>query len=243
MISAVSQTQVPSRILCCLPGRLVVAWAVLGAAVAVGLMYIPAVYLAESSDWPPYSSQIPIFLSRRGIFFTEARVRVFGTVVYEERSQESEELDVTIDRWYGRVAARLAVVGGLVGALVGWSEQRRWRRGKLTRQRSGWLWLPASVVVFGLLVVAGIPGDVRWSLLNQVRWEMRVNKGVGSISSWSDWLEWQADEMARLAVVSVVIGWAVHVAVGARGVRSMVGRRPEQAADYGEDEVRAEGVK
>jgi hypothetical protein len=238
-IRSVSQTKASSRFLRYLPGRLVVAWAVLGAAAGVALMYCPAVYEVKLSDPGGYitPSESPR-LSRRGIYFTDVRVRVLRTVVYEENSQEHQDISHTIDQWHRRVATRLLLLGAIFGGLIGWHEQRRWRKKQSPRDRRGWLWLPVSGAVFALLVFAGLPGVGGLSLWDEVRWDMRFAQAFGS-RSWTlkDVFESQRGEVARLAVCSVVIGWAAHVAAGARGVRLMVGRRPEQAADYGDDVV------
>src|SRR5687767_8005663 len=98
-------------------------------------MYVPAVYDGRSSDMPDRWGQPPVFLSRMGVYFTEGRVRVLGDVVYEEQSQDTDEIYRAIDRWHTRVAGRLAAIGALVGALVGWREQRRWRRRPVARRR------------------------------------------------------------------------------------------------------------
>src|SRR5262245_31289193 len=98
-------------------------------------------------------------------------------------------------------------------------------------------WLPASVAVFALLGFAGVPGVGGLSLWDEVRFRMRLAEAFGSNWTLKDLFESQWDEIARLAVHSVAIGWVAHVAAGARGVRLMAGRRPEQAADYGENVV------
>jgi hypothetical protein len=236
MITSVTPTKPSSPILRCLPGRLVLAWAVLGAAAAVGLMYVPAVYEGRSSGMSDeLTEEPPVFLSRIGMFFTEGRVRVLGEVVCEGRSQDPGEIYEAIDRWHTRVAGRLAAIGAILGALVGWREQRRWRRRPVVRRRGGWLWLPASVAVFSVLAVAGVPGENALTLWREWRWEMRVAETAGVGLSWKELWDLHGGVIVRLAMYSVAIGWAVHVAAGARGVRLSFGRRPEQAADYGED--------
>jgi len=242
MISSVSPTETSSRIVRYLPGRLVVAWSVLGAAAAVGLMWVPAVYEAQSSDSPPYSSQTRIYLSRIGVFFSEGRVRVLGKVVYEEKYGERGETAQAINWWHCRVAAFHAGVGGLLGALVGWREQRRYRRQQSPAQRIGWLWIPLGVAIFVLLFVFGIPGDIEWSLLDLLRSQIRFAEEYSLSWSWKNLLDLPPGDVVRLVTVSVAIGWAVHVAAGARGVRLSFGRRLEQAADYGEDWLRARAV-
>src|SRR5262245_35327594 len=117
MISAVTQTKVRSRILRCLPGRLVVAWAVLGAATAVGLMYFPRVFNARTTALPMFTANSPY----------EGRVRVLGVVVYDERSPNHVSLYVTVQWWLYGVMAGFAVLGAFVGAIIGRREERRWR--------------------------------------------------------------------------------------------------------------------
>src|SRR5205823_1801962 len=82
---------------------------------------------------------------------SSGRVRVLGTVVYEEGSKLPEEIGRGILWWHQRVLASLLLAGGLVGAPVGWREQRRSRRRLLTAERGGRLWLVASLVVFAIL--------------------------------------------------------------------------------------------
>ena len=237
MIRAVSQTKAPARILRCLPGRLVMAWAVLGAAAAVALMYCPAVYEVKLSDSESFLTSDNIYLWRQGIIFTDVQIRVLGIVVYEQHSQDREEIYEAIDQWHRRIAILLFLIGAIIGGLFGWREQRRWRRKQSPHDQRGWLWLPVSAAVFALLVFAGVPGVSGPSLSALVRWEMRAAQWSGPGWTLAELFDERWGEIARLAVYSVVIGWAAHVAAGARGVRWMAGRRPEQAADYGEDVV------
>src|SRR5262245_32097695 len=130
MIGSVSQTQskAPSRVLRCLPGRLVVAWAVLGAAAGVALMYWPAVYHEEAIHWSGVWKSQGETTDRAT---SSGQVRVLGTVVYDEQSRLPEEIGRAILEWRQRVTATLLLLGGLGGlggALVGWREQRRFRR-------------------------------------------------------------------------------------------------------------------
>src|SRR5262245_9024599 len=224
MISAVSQTKSPSRILRYLPGRLVVAWAVLGAAAAVGLMYFPPVFSARTTALPMFTALSPY----------EGRVRVLGVVVYDERSPDHVSLYVTVQWWLYGVMAGFALLGALVGVIIGRREERRWRRGPTDTGRGGWLWLAASAFAFTFLVCVGVPGDVDWSVYERVRFGLRY--GVPAAFRWSSVL-FGPGEVARLMVAAVAIGWAVHVALVARGVQWMGGRQPDQAADYGDDVV------
>jgi hypothetical protein len=226
MIRAVSQTKASSRILRCLPGRLVVAWAVLGAAAAMGVMYFPAVYKAQSTDRPLFTTQMPM----------EGQVRVFGKVVYDEKSWQPDEIRGAIDGWRRGMTAGFAAVGGLLGALIGRREQRRLKGNCEFGCRGGRLGLVASAAAFAFLFVAGVPGDVEWSLYEWMRWEIWFIDQLG-VTMWRRMSAFYAIDLALLTIVSIAIGWAVHVAAGARGVRLLVGRRPEQAADYGENVV------
>ena len=224
MIRSVSPTEAQSRILRYLPGRLVVAWAVLGAAAGVALMYVPFVYEARLSDWPKSSKSPP-----------EGRVRVLGKVVCDAKSQG--EPPKMVNWWHRRVAACLAALGGLGGALVGWREQYRLRRSGSARPSGGRFSLAVTIAVFVLLVVAGVPGADEWTLLDHWRWRMRFAKELGASRLWTDLAGFSSREFVRLAIVSVAIGWAANVAAGARGVRLSFGRQPEEAADYGDDLV------
>ena len=178
MIGSVSQTQrkTPSRILRCLPGRLVVAWAVLAAAAAVALLYSPVVYeeraIHFSGAWLS-SEELPNRATSSG------RVRVLGTVVYEEGSKLPQEIGRGILWWRHRVLASLLLAGGLAGAMVGWREQRRSRRRPLPGERGGRLWLVASLVVFAILTVAGFPGDDQLSLWYwlESEWSLAIRFG------------------------------------------------------------------
>jgi hypothetical protein len=242
MIGSVSQTQrkTPSRILRCLPGRLVVAWAVLGAAAAVALMYAPVVYeeraIHISGAWRS-NEGLPNRATSSG------RVRVLGTVVYEESSKLPEEIGRGILWWQQRVLASLLLVGGLVGALVGWREQRRARRRALPRERGGRLWLVASLVVFAILTVAGFPGDGRVTLWFWLEGEWSLAIRFGPRLPEKERFESEFFAFARVTIAAIVIGWAAHVTARARGVRWPTSRRPEQAADYGDEVVGPQGVK
>src|SRR5262245_40503030 len=85
MIDSVSPTEAPSRVLRYLPGRVVVAWAVLGAAAAMVLMYSPVVYEERASNWRLWSPDREN-TSSRAEFSSKGRVRVLRTVVYEEKA-------------------------------------------------------------------------------------------------------------------------------------------------------------
>jgi hypothetical protein len=224
MIGSVSQAEAPSRILPYRPGRLVVAWAVLGAAAGVALMYLPFVYQARSTDLPLFSTQMPLV----------GQVRVLGMTVYDDQQWKPGAVRREIDGWRRGVAAGLAGVGAVIGVLVGWRDHRRWRRASGTATHGGSLWLPASAAVFTLLFSAGTPGDVEWSLYRWLRWEIAWFDQL-SVTAWWRVLGVYAGDATLLAIASRAIGWAVHVAAGARGVRWSFGRQPEQAADYGDE--------
>jgi hypothetical protein len=226
MIGAMSKTTALSRFLRWLPGRLVVAWAVLGAASAVALMYFPIVYEAQSTERLLFTTRLP----------WEGQVRVFGKFVYYKKSGRPGEIRGAIDGWRRWTTAGFAGVGGVLGALVGRREQRRWQRNPASACRGGRLGLVVSAVVFMFLFVAGVPGDVEWSLYQWMRWEIWLY----DLSFWRGRpISSYALDVAPLPIVSVAIGWAAHVAAGARGVRLSIGRRPEQAADYADDLVDA----
>jgi hypothetical protein len=230
--NVVNQPKAPSPILRWLPGRLVVARVVLGAAAGVALMYIPFVYEGKSTDWPFWTSMSP----------WEGRVRVFGMVVYEEKYLVPGIALEEVAWWHRGVAATFAAVGGLVGALVGWREQRRLRQRGVVARRGGWLWLPVSAGVFLLLFVAGFPGANAWSPADELRWQIHWFKQLGGWGSWwKNSSNFPGGEFALLAGIALAVGWAVHVAAGTRGVRFAVARRPDQAADYGDDVVAGEG--
>jgi len=242
MIGSVSQTQrkTPSRILRCLPGRLVVAWAVLAAAAAVALLYAPVVYeeraIHFSGAWLS-SEELPNRATSSG------RVRVLGAVVYEESSRLPEEIGRGILWWRQRVLANLLLAGGLVGALVGWREERRIRRRPLPTERGGRLWLVASLVVFAILTVAGFPGDPTPSLGYWLESEWSLATMIGPSLPENERFEYEFDAFARVTIAAIGIGWAAHVVARARGVRWPTRRRPDQAADYGDEGVGPEGVK
>jgi len=234
MIGSVAQPEVSSRLLRCLPGGLVVAWAILGAAAAVALMYSPLVYEEKAIHWSGVwrtSDGLPNRATSSG------QVRVLRTVVYDESSQLPEEIGRGI-RWrHQRVHASLVVVGGLAGALVGWREQRRFRRRQSPAERGRRVWLVASLIVFAILTVAGFPGDSTLSLSYWMRTEWSLNTRFGPRWPAKELFEYEVAEFARVTIAAIVIGWAAHVAIRARGVRWPVGRRPDQAADYADNGV------
>jgi len=240
MIRPVSQTKAPSRILRCLPGRLVVAWAVLGAAAAVALTYSPVVYEERATHWSGAwrSSEGP---PDRAI--SSGRVRILGTVVYDEGSKLPREIGRGILWWRQRVLASLLLAGGLAGAMVGWREERRSRRRPLPRESGRRLWLVASLVVFAILTVAGFPGDDRLSLWYWLESEWSLAIRFGPSLPENERFEYEFGAFARVTIAAIVVGWAAHVTAGARGVRWPTSRRPEQAADYADEVVGPEGVK
>jgi prepilin-type processing-associated H-X9-DG protein len=206
------------------------AWAILGAAAAVSLMYIPAVYEGRCPTCDDRTGRI--YLSRRGIVFFDGHVRVLGEVVYEERSQEREEVGLMVDQWHRRVAGRFAGLGALAGAVFGWREQRRARHQK-HRLRGGWLGVAVAAVVFGALVLVGVPGEYRDS---PWRWWRDYLQSWVKLYGWT----WSWDGLGapaardglRLLLPAAAIGWAAQTATAARGVRLFPGRPPEQAEDY-----------
>jgi hypothetical protein len=234
MIGSVAQTGPSSRLLRYLPARLVVAWTILGAAAAVALLYSPVVYEEQarhvSGVWR-LSDGTPNLATSSG------RVRILGTVVYDEGSQRPEEIGRGILWWHQRVVASLLLVGGLAGALVGWREQRRSRRRPLPAERGRRLWLVASLFVFAILTVAGFPGDATLSLSYWLRTEWSLNTRFGPRWPAKELVEYEFREFVRVTIAAIVIGWAAHVAARARGVRWPIGRRPDQAADYADDGV------
>jgi len=234
MIGSVAQTKASSRLLRCPPGRLVVAWTILGAAAAVALMYSPVVYEEKaihiSGAWRTDDG-------RPNLATSSGRVRILGTVVYEEGSRLPQEIGRGILWWHQRVLASLLLVGGLAGALVGWREQRRARRRPLPAERGRRLWLVASLVVFAILTVAGFAGDPRFSLSNWLQTEWSLNARFGPRWPAKELFEYEFREFVRVTIAAIVIGWAAHIAARTRGVRWPTSRRPEQAADYGDDGV------
>ena len=236
MIGSVAQTEASSRLLRCLPGRLVVAWTILGAAAAVALLYSPVVYEEKaihiSGVWLVFEGEGPPILPT-----SSGRVRILGTVVYDESSKLPQEIGRGILWWHQRVVASLLLMGGLAGALVGWREQRRSRRRPLPAERGRRLWLVASLLVFAILTVAGFPGDSTLSLSYWLQTEWSLNTRFGPRWPAKELFEYEVREFVRVTIAAIVIGWAGHVAARARGVRWPIGRGPDQAADYADDAV------
>src|SRR5262249_13928174 len=174
---------------------------------------------------------------------SSGRVRILGTVVYDEGSKLPEEIGRGILWWRQRVVATLLLVGGLAGALVGWREQRRSRRRPLPAERGRRLWFVASLIVFAVLTVAGFPGDDRLSLGYWLESEWSLAIRFGPRLPEMERFEYEFGAFARVTIAAIVIGWAAHIAAHARGVRWPTRRRPDQAADYGDEVVGPEGVK
>src|SRR5262245_36381011 len=223
-----------SRLLRCLPSRLVVAWTILGAAAAVALLYSPVVYEEHAIHISGFSrlSEGP-----RNQATSSGRVRILGTVVYDEGSRLPVEIGRGILWWRQRVLASFLLIGGFAGALVGWREQRRSRRRPLPAERGRRLWLVASLFVFAILTVAGFPGDSTLSLSYWLQTEWSLNTRFGPRWPAKELFEYEFREFARVTIAAIVIGWAGHVAARARGVRWPIGRSPDQAADYADDAV------
>jgi hypothetical protein len=213
-----------------LPGRVTLAWAVLGAAAGVTIMCAPWVYEGRSWSRLPYWTPDGPVLSRSGIDFSGGRVRVLGQVVYEAEYQESGEAQKEVGRWHRRVAGWLAGLGALAGVLVGWRERRR-TAGR-PAARGGLVGLAAAVAVFAVLVWAGVPGrDDGPTFGTWVRWEVRDAVEVGWRYTLNEYLVWEG---AGLCIVAAAVGWATQVAAAARGLRFPPGRPADQAEDYAE---------
>ena len=240
MIASVAQTESSSRLLRCLPGRLVVAWTILGAAAAVALMYFPVLYEEKAIHISGASRTAD---GRPNLATSSGLVRILGTVVYEEGSRLPKEIGRGILWWHQRVLASLLLAGGFVGALVGWREQRRFRRRPCPAERGGRLWLVASLIVFAILTVAGFPGDGRVTLWFWLESEWSLAIRFGPRLPDKERFESEFRAFARVAIAAIVIGWAAHVAARARGVRWPKARRPDQASDYADEVVGPEGVK
>jgi hypothetical protein len=203
----------------------------------MSLMYVPHVYEVRSINWPDNYQVLSTttFLSRIGTFYYDANVRIVGIVVYENEGftlDETSEVEQEIKCWHRRTMACLAGFGAVIGVVVGWREQRRANRRPLA-PRGGWLWLAVAAAVFGILFVAGVPGEYWPSAWTWVRWNWEAIHANWAWF-WNDLGEPLAWETLRLGLPALIIGWAGHVAAGARGIRFPRGRRPEQAADYAE---------
>ncbi|HKA05658.1 MAG TPA: hypothetical protein VKD71_00280 [Gemmataceae bacterium] len=210
---------------------------ILGAAAAVALLYSPVVYEEKAihiSGFWRLSEKPPNLATSSG------RVRVLGTVVYEEGSKLPEEIGRGILWWHQRVLASLLLAGWLAGALVGWREQRRSRRRPWPAERERRLWLVASLIVFAILTVAGFPGDGRVTLWFWLESEWSLAIRFGPRLPEKERFEYEFGAFARVTIAAIVIGWAAwaaHVAARARGVRWPKARRPDQASDYADDAV------
>lgn len=222
-----------------LPGRVVVAWTVLGAAAGLGLMYAPPVYDGRAWSHPPaWTDQGPL-LGRLGMTSSGGSVRVLGQVVYEAESLPWGDAQEEVDRWHRRVALRLAGLGALVGALVGWRERRR-AAGRAARP-GGLIGLAVAAVVFAVLAVAGVPGQGPPTFADWVRWEVRMAAaGVQWEIVLDEPLLWDG---ARLGLAAAAVGWAVQAATASRGVRFPAGKPLSQAEDYADAEAGPPGPR
>jgi hypothetical protein len=207
-----------------LPSRVVVAWAVLGAAGATCLMYSKAVFHGEAKDWLTILSE-----TFPGMMFdgwwphdSRGRVEVAGQLVYEGSGPPGEPERI-VGEWHLGVASVL----GLLGAVGGIIAHRLLRRPTTKAVgRDIRLWLLFSVVVFFGLAWAGIPGESR-TLWSTARFVYQVSP------AWAaDDFDWLGPATVRSAVIALVVSWAAHVIAVAAGCRWFSGPGPDQAADY-----------
>ncbi|WP_020473130.1 hypothetical protein [Zavarzinella formosa] len=204
--------------------RVTLAWAIIGAAAGVALMYAPPVFDGHShASWNPKLGVV----GYSGRAFSDGYVQVCGVDVYRHHRYDNfEETRPVVEWWRHLVTASLAGLGALAGAMVA---RLTWL-GRRSSGRADWrLGLVVAFVVFGVLATAGIPGKQGRSLsIEGWRLFQEFNNSYMPTSMLTDWTVDLGLEALMLAVVSLAFGWAV----AAIGVRLPAGRRPDQAADF-----------
>src|SRR5690242_6785745 len=123
--------------------RIALACAILWATTAVSITYFPRVFEAQEGCQFRVNGAAMV-----------SEVRVFGRIVDrdEETAHGFDPVRTRVWRW--RVTVSLALVGAILGALVGGHRWWRWRPDPTRRPWMKWV---ASGLVFLALAVLGLP--------------------------------------------------------------------------------------
>ncbi|WP_020467834.1 hypothetical protein [Zavarzinella formosa] len=185
--------------------RIIFAWAVVGACVAVCVMYTPGLYeSSSSSEFVPY---VPPGLKLHvrdkeddpydGKDFSTGYVKVFDKFVFR-RHMPDEEAHVVVAKWHLTIMGGLAIVGSLVGGTYDWIFKARHRQ---ARRGNWWLGLTVTALVIAFLCVMGFPGDNNWVVFLFPR-PGGLDQLVIRVRPFA--------EVFRLTAFAVPLGWAVQ---------------------------------
>ncbi|WP_020473131.1 hypothetical protein [Zavarzinella formosa] len=216
-------SQIETPVIRCRSLRVTLAWAIIGAAAGVALMHAPPIYTGQSHDCSDVAEECGIYC---GPTFSNGRVWVCGVEVYHENFYGTlDDARPEVEQWHRRVTAIFAGLGALTGVIIA---RLTWLGRRLPGRADWRLGLVAALVVFGVLVAAGIPGKQGRSLSTE-GWRLfkHFNNSIIPTSWLTDWTVDLGLEALMLAVVSLVVGWAVAVI----GIR-FPAVRPDQAADF-----------
>lgn len=195
------------------------AWAILGASVAVCLMYSQIVFHSEIA--------IPFVQKEPEPRWTN--VEILGWTVFRGRISESDAERV-VDSWYFATIAALAGLGARIGVAVVRYLPRRFRQAGPTDR---WLWFLTTGLVAAFLIIAGVPGQDRSSLISWIidTIESPWPVGVGDII----WI--LSLEGLKLVIFAVPVGWAMQTILVTFGLR--LSRVPDlqEAANYEDRKV------
>lgn len=206
--------------------RIALACAILWATTFVGSTYFPQVFKAEGGTviccLCGNVSEVP--RASEGLW-DETEVRVFGRLVEKEQHAPEGFAIASIRKWRWRVTGSLALVGAILGTLIGGHRWWRWRTDSRTRPL---VWLVTSALAFAALVLLGLP----WS--RNGGWFVRATDpflpGYPRHSP-PDPGE-LANEALALAFVAAIIGWAAHIVIVSWGLRPWGRPGADLVADY-----------
>jgi hypothetical protein len=152
-------------------------------------------------------------------------VRVFGRVVDKGERAPIGSAEPKLRRWRWRVPVSLAMIGAVLGALVGGHRVWRWRP---EARRIRWIGLITSALAFATLVLVGVPWSGGSSLFVRFTDPLIPRPPARSLPDLGE----LGPEAALLAVAALVIGWAAHTVIAAWGLGLPRGPTADLAADY-----------
>jgi hypothetical protein len=200
--------------------RVALACAILWATTAVSATYFPQVFEEQEGCRLRVNG---------GTWFSE--VRVFGRLVGTDE-ESADGFDAARTRvWRWRVTVSLALVGAILGALVGGHRWWRWRTETTHRL---WVWLTASAVAFAAVVLVGLPWSHEGGLFERATDPFLPGHPHLSRSECGALFV----EAGALALVAAIIGWGAHTVIVSWGLRPWGRPGADLAADYADPPAR-----
>ncbi|WP_020470601.1 hypothetical protein [Zavarzinella formosa] len=217
-----------------MPPRVVLAWAILGAFVAICPLYSYWVFFASSGTVPASPPDIKLQQGTGGGIRYGGRpdtcpyrheehssldVHLFGTDVIDNH-QPGRRAFLLARIWNCSVYGGLIVLGGLAGGMIGRYLPARVRP---SRPSDRWRQVATTAAATGLIIGLGVPGDEDPQFRNSFL------KMIEAPDLWD--LIYFCYETLRVAALALPLGWAAQVAATTSSFRRSL-PRPDQSADY-----------